>query len=165
VQASFASTDVEVIDLATNLPVDNAQLAFVYDAAIEGFKVTFPGLSGRVLSDGNYRLRVLAGNLTDAAGNPLDQDLNFDFFVLAADANRDRVVNLLDFNILARNFGKADQLFSQGDFNYDGTVNLQDFNLLAGRFGRSVAPASPASPARDLGDPERDRDPLDEVLA
>jgi hypothetical protein len=160
VGASFASTDVEIIDLATNQPVDNALLAFVYDAAIEGFKVTFPALPGRVLPDGNYRLRVAAANLTDAAGNPLDQDLAHDFFVLAGDANRDRVVNLRDFNALASNFGKSGRLFSQGDFNYDGQVTLADFNILANRFGQGVAPAS--SLARDM---ESGSDEIDDLLS
>jgi hypothetical protein len=167
VQASFASTDVQIIDLATNQPVDNALLAFVYDAAIDGFKVTFPALPGRVLPDGNYRLHVNAADLTDAAGNPLNQAIDFDFFVLAADANRDRVVNLRDFNILASNFGKSGRLFSQGDFNYDGQVTLQDFNLLASRFGQSVAPAaaaasSPFSRGAQSGDAD---DPLVRALA
>jgi hypothetical protein len=166
VGASFASTDVEIIDLATNQPVDNALLAFVYDAAIDGFKVTFPALPGRVLPDGNYRLRVAAANLTDAAGNPLDQDLSHDFFVLAGDANRDRVVNLRDFNALASNFGKSGRLFSQGDFNYDGQVTLADFNILANRFGQGVAPAGSSSFARGLENRSDDiDDPLSNALA
>jgi hypothetical protein len=64
-----------------------------------------------------------------------------EFFTLGGDANRDRVVNLRDFNILATNFGKGNKRFSEGDFNYDGTVTLQDLNVLAARFGPSVAPA------------------------
>ena len=163
VGASFASTDVAITDLATNQQVDNALLAFVYDAAIDGFKVTFPALPGRVLPDGNYRLHVNAADLTDAAGNPLNQAIDFDFFVLAADANRDRVVNLRDFNILASNFGKTGRLFSQGDFNYDGQVTLQDFNLLASRFGQSVAPSAAGS---GLGRTDRaSTDDLDDLLA
>ena len=39
-------------------------------------------------------------------------------------ANRDRRVNLADFNILAGNFGQPNRIFSQGDFNYDINRNL-----------------------------------------
>jgi hypothetical protein len=70
------------------------------------------------------------------------------FFVLAGDANHDATVNLLDFNILAGNFGLSGKIFSQGDFNYDGTVNLLDFNILSGNFGTSVGPESSALGSR-----------------
>lgn len=75
-------------------------------------------------------------------GNALEN-----FFVLSADANRDRIVNLQDFNILATNFGLSGRTFSQGNFNYspDGLVNLQDFNILGEQFGVSL-PQAPAGP-------------------
>jgi hypothetical protein len=56
-------------------------------------------------------------------------------YTLAGDANVDGVVNLLDFNVLARNFGQTGRRWSQGDFTYGGAVNLVDFNLLAANFG------------------------------
>jgi len=43
-----------------------------------------------------------------------------DFFFQMSDANHDRTVNALDFNVLAANFGKTGRTFSQGDFNFDG---------------------------------------------
>jgi hypothetical protein len=67
-------------------------------------------------------------------------DATGDFFFLRGDANRDRRVNLQDFNILAANFGQSPRTFGQGDFTYDGTVNLQDFNALATRFGTELPP-------------------------
>jgi hypothetical protein len=168
VGASFLPSDVEIIDLATNQPVDNGLLSFTYDAVNDQFRVTFPALPGRVLPDGNYRLHVDAADLTDPAGNPLDADLNHDFFVLAGDANRDRRVTLQDFNIMAGNFGKSNRVFSRGDFNYDGIVTLPDFNILAGNFGKMVAPASTsASPfsQRMIGVGDDRDDDLSAILA
>jgi len=66
--------------------------------------------------------------------------------VLGGDANRDKRVNLTEFNILASNFGQTGRNFSQGDFNYDGFVNLADFNILAGRFG-TILPSAAAAPS------------------
>jgi hypothetical protein len=79
-------------------------------------------------------------DLSDVAGNPF-VGVQFDFFFLNGDANRDRRVNLSDFNALASNFGQPNRNFAQGDFNYDGQVNLQDFNILASRFGNTLGPA------------------------
>jgi len=59
--------------------------------------------------------------------------------VLAGDANRDRSVDTIDFNILASNFGLAGKTFTQGNFNYDNTVDTIDFNILASRFGQTLA--------------------------
>ncbi|MEL7240147.1 MAG: hypothetical protein AAGK78_14920, partial [Planctomycetota bacterium] len=59
------------------------------------------------------------------------------FFVLAGDANRDRVVNLGDFLALREAFGTG-LFFSQGDFNGDGSVDLNDFLILRANFNASV---------------------------
>jgi hypothetical protein len=91
------------------------------------------------LADGNYRATALAAGITNPGGTPMAVDVVFDFFFLNGDANHDGRVNLLDFNILAANFGQSPRDFSQGDFNYDGTINLNDFNALAGNFGHAVA--------------------------
>jgi hypothetical protein len=101
--------------------------------------VTFPGFAGGILTDADWQLRVTSG-ITDIAGNNFAGG-GLDFFFLRGDANRDRRVNLADFNILASNFGQSNRNFAQGDFNYDGQVNLSDFNLLAARFGQAIAPA------------------------
>lgn len=51
------------------------------------------------------------------------------------DVNGDGLTNVLDFNILAGNFGSSVPPNTQGDLNGDGTVSAPDFNVLAGDFG------------------------------
>ncbi|MEM6751011.1 MAG: PQQ-dependent sugar dehydrogenase [Planctomycetota bacterium] len=60
---------------------------------------------------------------------------------IAADANADGVVDLLDFDVLAANFGSTlSPTFADGDFNGDGVIDLLDFDILAQNFG-ATAPA------------------------
>jgi len=132
VMNSLSIADLEVVNLDTNTPV--AIQSLDYDPISNRATVKF---TPAVLADGNYQLRIAAGTIAN-----LGSAYAYNFFVLAGDANRDRRVNLQDFNILAANFGQTNRTFSQGDFNYDGRVNLQDFNIVAGRFGQVVAPAA-----------------------
>ena len=53
------------------------------------------------------------------------------------------VVNLLDLNAIATDFGTSNQMSASGDFTYDGIVNLADFNALAGQFGNSTSVVDP----------------------
>src|SRR5262249_15997067 len=64
-------------------------------------------------------------------------------YTLYGDANLDGVVNALDFNAVANNFGTGGKFWSQGDFNYDGTVNTLDFTALAGNFGSALLADAP----------------------
>jgi uncharacterized delta-60 repeat protein len=100
-----------------------------------------------ILADGRYTATFSNTGITNRQDMQLGGDRVKDFFFLRGDFNHDGTVNLLDFNILASNFGQSNRTFSQGDANYDGTVNLLDFNIVAGKFGTSVAPASSIVPA------------------
>ena len=143
VGASLTTADLQLQNLTTGATVPAGSMAVSFDANTNTATITFPGFANGTLPDGNYRLTLLAPGITSGAGQ-LDgnrdgtggDNFTFEFFVLAGDANRDKAVNLLDFNILAANFGQANRNFAQGDFDYSGTVNLQDFNLLAARFGQ-----------------------------
>jgi hypothetical protein len=117
-----------------------------------------------ILPDGNYRATLSSASVTDPSGNPLDgdgngiggDDLIFHFYFLQADVNRDRIVNLRDFNILGANFGLSEADFEHGDLNYDGTVDLRDFDIMAGRFGQAVggSQSPPFFGDRIFSDPE-----------
>src|SRR5205085_4450889 len=102
-----------------------------YDSAAN--VATF-AISG-TLPNGNYVATLPAGALADASGNSLAKTYSFSFFVLAGDANRDRQVDTIDFNMLAGHYGQGGT-FSQGDFNYNGAIDAADTNLLVTNFDR-----------------------------
>jgi hypothetical protein len=79
-----------------------------------------------------------------------------EFHALGGDANRDKRVNLADFNILAANFGQSNRTFSQGDFSYDGVVNLADFNILASKFGVALGAAAGFDAVTESDDEDED---------
>ena len=56
------------------------------------------------------------------------------------------MLNALDFNALATNYGQTHARFSSGDFNYDGDVTSLDFNLLASKFGSRLDPPMSSLP-------------------
>lgn len=151
VSASLGTSDLLLHNNTTNTDINAADMSVSYDGGSNTATFTFPGLLDQLLPDGDYTATLVSSGVTDASGNPIDGDGNgtiggnhtFGFFFINGDANRDRTVNLLDFNIMAANFGGPGD-FSDGDFTYDGIVNLADFNVLASRFGQSVAPASSA---------------------
>jgi hypothetical protein len=135
---SVSNSDFEVNNLTNPALVG---VSAFYNGAINSVNITFPGVP--VLPDADYRLTVKAsgpgGGIQDVAGNSMVGDFTYDFFFMMADANHDRTVNLVDFNIVAANFGESFRDFTQGDFTYDLLVNLSDFNLLAARFGTVLA--------------------------
>ncbi|HEX3356034.1 MAG TPA: lamin tail domain-containing protein, partial [Tepidisphaeraceae bacterium] len=98
------------------------------------------------LADGNYTATIPAGSLASPDGFS-SLAYSFNFFILTADANRDRTVNLLDLNALATNFGKTGMNFDGGDFDFSGTVDIADFNLLASNFGVTLTLPSNSAPA------------------
>jgi ELWxxDGT repeat protein len=106
-------------------------------------------------SDGDYRLTIPKGSLTDAGGNALASDFSFDFFVLAGDANRDRVVDFNDLVKLAQNYNTTGgKTYADGDFTGDGDVDFDDLVVLAQHYNTSLpgatAPSAIANFSSDL---------------
>jgi hypothetical protein len=126
-----------VVDNLTNPGV--VTHSATYNGGTNSIGMTFPG--NAVLPDARYRLTVLGagGGIQDVAGNSMASNFTFDFFFLMGDANHDASVNLLDFNIVAANFGQSPRDFGQGDFTYNFSVTLADFDILAARFGAVLA--------------------------
>lgn len=89
------------------------------------------------LPDGNYRVSLGAGVVGGIVGPVLGSTFTHDFFVLAGDANHDRIVNISDFGIVAAQMNRPG-IFSQGDVDYDGMVDINDFALVASRFNRTL---------------------------
>jgi hypothetical protein len=138
---------VTVVNLATGETLDAAKVKVAYDAATRAATVSFPGYPGG-LPDGNYRLTLTPGAITDAAGNALASAYAFDFFALAGDANHDRAVDFNDLVALAQNYNTSGKTFAQGDFNYDGNVDFNDLVILAQRYNTTLAAyAAPAAVA------------------
>src|SRR5207244_4321498 len=101
VAAAPAAAALGVRNLTTSQDVPAGSLSVAYDATSARATFSFPGYAGGILSDGNYRATLSAGAATDAAGNALAAPAVLDFFVLAGDANGDRVVNFDDLLLLS----------------------------------------------------------------
>jgi hypothetical protein len=142
------TASIRLTNLTNGQTVPEAYLNMTYDRATHSARFTFPGYPSGILPDGNYRGMLLAGSTDDLFGNALSADAPFDFFVLAADANRDRKIDFGDLVTLAQNYGTAGKTFSQGNFNYDpaGNIDFQDLVLLAQRYGTTLAPPPAAAP-------------------
>ncbi|HWP40395.1 MAG TPA: M36 family metallopeptidase, partial [Tepidisphaeraceae bacterium] len=148
VSASLSVEDLLLQNLTTGTTIPAANLSLVYNSATQSASLTFPEYPAGVLPNGNYRLTVLASGVSDASGNPLDGDGDgqpggnhtFDFFVLAADANRDRTVNIADLYPLASNWLQSGRNFAQGDYNYDGTVDRADLDILSLNWQTTLPP-------------------------
>jgi hypothetical protein len=123
-------------------PVPTGSTLLVYEPASRVATLTFPGLTGGVLPDGNYAATLAAAGVTDLAGNPFTGTPTFNFFVFAADANHDRQVNFTDLVTLAQNYNQSGKTFPQGDFNYDGSVDFADLVMLAQRYN-TLLPQNP----------------------
>ncbi len=150
VMPSLASADVSVQDQNDLAKPAFSPTAWSYDSATNTATFTF----GAQLIDSYYRATIAAGNVRDGANNAMASDMTVDFVQLAADGNHNHSVEIQDFNILAANFGKSGQTFSQGNYDYsaDGAVGITDFNLLASNFGRSIsAPAGTQSLSKSAG--------------
>ncbi|MEM9294753.1 MAG: dockerin type I domain-containing protein [Planctomycetota bacterium] len=96
----------------------------------------------------------------DKNSSGLPSTIVFDDFSLAVggtaplpgDANNDGTVDLLDFDVLAQNFGSnTGNGATDGDFNADGTVDLLDFDILAQNFGSSSPAALPGAVPEPAG--------------
>jgi O-glycosyl hydrolase len=134
---SLSPGDISIIDMATGLKPSgtSATLNFYDDGTNARWKIYN-------LPDGNFSASLPAHRITDNDGTPAANTLSVDFFILAGDANRDRFVDTLDFNILAQNFGRGNK-FTQGDFNYDSSINSSDFNLFVAQYGKRLAAPAP----------------------
>jgi len=70
-------------------------------------------------------------------------------YTLQGDVDLNRIVNGVDFGILAANFNKSVTGWDQGDFNYDNIVNGIDFAQLAANFNKGASGAAAGATAAD----------------
>jgi hypothetical protein len=136
VSASLTAADVTVTR-AGGSTIPLTLLSYDASTNIATFSMPTP------LSDGNYTATIAAGGVSNAAFQPMPADFSFNFFSLTGDANHDGVVNALDFNALASNYGKPGMNFANGDFNFSGSVDSLDFAALAANFNSTAPTAAP----------------------
>lgn len=137
---TFQLADITITNLTTNTVIPNPNLAFSYNDQTARAVITPSQLPNGIFTDGNYRLTINAGSVTDLSGNGLASNYNFDFFVLAGDFNRDRTVNFNDLLVIAQNYNRIGRSFSQGNIDYspEGLVAFNDLLGVAQNYGDSV---------------------------
>jgi hypothetical protein len=165
--ASLGPNDLVVTNLNTDQIVDPSEFTIAYDTTTNVATFTYTG--GAALPDANYSARLKASDVHDEENLALDgngdgvggDDLVFTFFNLTGDVNHDRVVNAVDFNALASNYGATRASWQQGDLTGDEHVDSMDFDVLATNFNRSlpeVLPATNAVPSLFAANPVQSSD-------
>src|SRR3954468_4279974 len=156
VHRSLNAQDIKLENLTTGATVPASQIRDNFNNETNVASISFDNdgplaasFTSKAFPDGNYRLTLPAGSVKDEAGNALATDFTFDFFVLAGDANRDRVVDVADLGVLATNWQSESRTFSQADFSYDGKVDVEDLGILATNWRKSLpAPVATTAAAK-----------------
>lgn len=146
VSASLAAADFELVRTSDNLAVPLTIASITGGTTARLTFTTTNTLGSSILLDGNYRVRVKAGEVADVAGNTLAVDSDTTFAFKNADLNGDLTVNFDDLLSLAQNYGGSGKTFAQGDVNYDGVVNFDDLLALAQRYGTGLVQVATAKP-------------------
>lgn len=147
VGASLSLGDLIVTNTTSGQTIGGGAMMLIYDPATFTAVITFPGLPGGILPDGDYRLTIAAAGVSDLAGNQLDGqsngtagvDYSLAFYQLLGDLNRDHVVNQADRTILTGAMtGGTVILAKDGDTNGDHQVNFADLVAVAQHYGQSA---------------------------
>jgi hypothetical protein len=136
VGASIAPEDFILTNHTTGQSVPAAAMNVSFDIPTSTLTITFPGLAGALLDDGEYTLQFGAASITDGANLALDTDGNgpdiaLAFYCLGGDADGDRDVDADDLAILNQDLGEPAITFADGDITGDGVVNFADLVVLA----------------------------------
>jgi hypothetical protein len=83
-------------------------------------------------SDGSYTLTVQSTDSSEDVGTS-----SVTVYISNGDLNLDGHINISDLAIMAANWNKTGQTYTEGDINSDGTVNIQDLAILAANWGWS----------------------------
>ena len=92
------------------------------------------------LPNGQYSATLPAGSVLDKAGNPLANDLTFNFGFYAGDADGNGAINFDDYALIDAGFNQGLNGFANGDFNYDGVVNFDDYAIIDLAFNSQSVP-------------------------
>jgi parallel beta-helix repeat protein len=152
VSGSLGLDDLVLRNVTTSQVISPANLALSYDPGTNRATLTFPGLAGQILPDGNYELTVTAAGVTDSQGAPMSADYVFEFHVLTGDANGDRVTNDRDLYRVWQNLLKNPAARDLNeDLDGDSQVTQTDVALVKDNYLAILplppAPAPPAAPS------------------
>ena len=143
VQPSLTSGDFRLTHLGTGIDISTGQLTLQYDANSNRLTISFASLPEGRLADGNYRLRIVAANVSDVTGKALPVDFVATFHTLRGDANGDRLTNDLDLYRVWQNLLKpAAARSSNEDLNGDGLVDAADLEEVKDNYLASL-PSTP----------------------
>ncbi|MCA9058676.1 MAG: hypothetical protein KDA85_09260, partial [Planctomycetaceae bacterium] len=104
--------------------------------------ITFPGLTGGSLQDGNYRLTVNS-ELVHVGADQMETDHIDAFFRLFGDVDGDRDVDSLDYLAFRSTYRRtaADSLFNEAfDADGDGDVDTADYLIFRSHYRTRLAP-------------------------
>jgi hypothetical protein len=100
-----------------------------------------PGTMNGSLPDGNFTLTVGAAAVVNDLGDPLAAGAEIEFYVLAGDANGDRVTNDLDLYRVWQDLQRPSTLRDvANDLNGDSIVDQGDIAVVAGNYLAQVPP-------------------------
>jgi hypothetical protein len=91
---------------------------------------------GNSLEDGQYRLTVVAAEVSGDAGNMPANDVE-EFWRLFGDGNGDGAVTAIDFNEFRLVYGSMVPVGSRFDYDANGSITAADFNQFRLRYGLS----------------------------
>ena len=137
-------TGLSLVNLTTGAAVPGGALALSFLPGGNTAVLTFPGLAGGLLPDGNYRLTVRAAGIVGPHGKPMAADATFTFSALTGDLNGDGVVNSVDLLLVWQELLKPAASRSLAvDVNGDGQVNQADLDLLKANYLASTQATAP----------------------
>jgi DNA-binding beta-propeller fold protein YncE len=134
VSASLLAGDFRLLNVTTGLEVSASVLSLQWIGGENAVVLTFPGLVGRSLADGNYQLTLDAAGITDAAGRTLKTGAagnpTYVFHRLFGDQDGDRDVDFLDTFYYQRTHGRtsADAAYD-ARFDWDADTDVDALDL------------------------------------
>jgi predicted outer membrane repeat protein len=151
VAASLSASDLVLKNQTTSLTIPAAKLALGYDTNTNIASFILFGYPAGALPDGIYHASIAAADVSDASQNHLTIDFNFDFFILAGDADHDGKVAFSDLVAVAQHYGASTGVnYAAGDFNYDGQVTFADLVTVAQNYGKSLPVPAPVPADKPL---------------
>ena len=161
ISASLSPDDLVMTHSDTGQAVDLAGVSPSWDAATNTATWNLAGLPSGRITDGFYRVRLVAAGITDGAGHPLDgnrdgtagDDFEFGTFQKAGDVNGDGTVDASDLAVVQANLLKASgHLDPRADLNLDGKVNALDLLVVRRSWQTTLQPPTPLGRADSLAD-------------